>query len=129
MRAPCEPGYFTQHHIQMPHHARIYDSQFTHADSLQKPAALRIIGTPLRAEMMQAIQLDGQPPLMAIEIQNVTPDWVLTAKLQAGQTAVAQGRPKQALGRCCAFAQCDCQNADMHGCIWKPLSLGERGSG
>ena len=104
-----------QYGIQVPHDAGIYDTQFTNTYGLQKPTALCIIGTPFRAEMMEAVQLDCQLPLMAVKIKNVASDGVLTAKLQIGQTTVAQSSPKPAFGRCFAFTQCDCQNADMHG--------------
>jgi hypothetical protein len=38
--------------------------------------------------MLPAIQLDDQPSLHANKVDNVTPDWMLPAELDAAETAI-----------------------------------------
>ena len=61
------------------------DSQF-----LQVPRSLGIVRRLLRLGMLPAIQLDTQLGFVAVEIQDVAPQWMLSAELEPQELAIPQ---------------------------------------
>ena len=86
-------------------HLVVPEPQDTHAVGLQRPRALCIVRSLLWLRMLAAIQLDAEPGFVAVEIEDVPTHRMLPAELGAGQLAIAQQLPEQALSIGCVLAK------------------------
>ena len=71
-----------------------------HADSAlgEKRRAPLVGCSPIGKCVLSAVDLDGDAPFLAEEVEDVGSDDHLTAKLEAAQTAIAQELPEEGLG-------------------------------
>ncbi|SRR6266566_5480711 len=69
-----------------------------------------------RVGMLPAIQFNAKFLFVAINIEDISTEWMLPSKFSAGEPAVTQYSPRQRLGIGHLFAHCFCKGTNV---VWE----------
>jgi hypothetical protein len=86
------------HALALAAQSRVPKTQFLDPESLEELGSFCIIGLSNRMAMLESVELNRQPGLLAEEVQNVCSGGMLASELVAGETPVPQPTPKEFLG-------------------------------
>jgi hypothetical protein len=85
-----------EHGLRLTQHLVIPVAQDMNPLLFKEAGPVLVIG--LMLHVLAAVQLDGEFQLVAVKVQDVTPDGVLAAELQAQEAFGPQDLPKQLFG-------------------------------
>jgi hypothetical protein len=87
--------YFFQHVFQRVEHITVPKSDYTYTRGLKNFSAFFVIQTLIFVVMPSAIKLDSKASIVAVKVENISTNLILSTELEAAETTSSQDMPKQ----------------------------------
>lgn len=99
-----------QHVFHTVEHIIVPESDYTYARGLKNFRAFFVIQTLLFVVMSSAIKLNSKTGIVAVEVEDISTNRILSTELEAAETTSSQNIPKQLFCVCLPLAKLSGKN-------------------